>query len=568
MIAIRYESSLKNALKIFNLALLLQTSLVWSEDFLRPYPNEIFLNETVQFMPAKGFHFEMKAPQVCDSSPPVEKTAAKVSCRFNDAGPKKVILSVCDDSKTFCRPIDLTITAKGQNNLQARPKSADAKLKTVQAEIRKLNAPGFQILSVEEYRGLNQKRPVLMLVSTDWCPTCNEMKESLLATDAFQDETKSLLKIDVDGDSTTSNEWQKIAPFRFYPTFILLDKDLNEVARYVGSPRLQTFIEWRKTALKNLYEPIKEVRIRHEERKNRAFKRRVIDWLFPDRKEMDEARLLEWALLALDDQTINDFKENDVPENLRPIWYRFQLARSIERTDTEKVQLFSKLIESEPGAPEYTEDLEGFCELDAKACSQYLLPLPGRREWWFKQKFSSESEKWTALADEASNQAQIYKILKDPDNLAIQAKLCLDAASEGIKYSPLKVSRAMNISRSFCFEEAGQVAEAEAAHKALIAAYDDEPTFHNRYAKFLKRQKKFKEALEQADLALQKSYGYMWLTVMALRIDLQIELKKKEEALKDVELALNHLDFSDGSSKLEQRWAARLRELEQKIKSL
>jgi hypothetical protein len=571
MIASSNERPLKKRLKSFNLAAsaliaCFLTSAAAEDSFFKAYPSDISANEVIDFQTKSAYHFELTAPQRCASLDPVAKNPRKISCQFPSIGKKDVSLSVCDNAKTFCKPVTFSVNVVGVSRPQKRPLAPSDALRVSQTEIKQKTLPGFEHISPEAVLKAPEKMPVFVMISTDWCPPCNEAKENLLSTTAFQDVTRAWRRVYVDGDSPDSKFWQAYAPFAFYPSFILLSADLKEIDRFGGPTRLREFQTWQNEVRPHINVPIQDVKEKFIARQGHSLKQWALDWLNDTNKEKEKQRLIDWALLSGDRETLKLFTEADVPKVSRGKWYAAELAKLESPTDEERNRLMAKVVEANKNTESFTGDLSDLCEASVEECKKFVPDLGGRYEWWNHQGFSSALEKETALALEAFLQSEIYSAVGDKAKAKDQASICVQAAEAEAKGSPLGLPRAANIYRSRCLEQVGRVKDAEKLYEDLIKTYGNEPTFQLRYAGFLKRQKRFKDAKVWAERSLKKSYGYNWAAAVNLKADMEIQLKDFKAAQKTINEAISELDLSSSNpSDRDQIWAKRFRETEKRI---
>src|SRR4051812_380550 len=83
--------------------------------FVRFFSADVLRNEIVEFRPIDDHHFSFEAPQSCGSGSLNEKNPRTIKCQFTQSGPTQAVLNVCDDKKTFCRPLQLKINVNGSD---------------------------------------------------------------------------------------------------------------------------------------------------------------------------------------------------------------------------------------------------------------------------------------------------------------------------------------------------------------------------------------------------------------------------------------------------------------------
>lgn len=80
-------------------------------------------------------------------------------------------------------------------------------------------------------KALAAHAPVLLYVSSEWCPPCRAMEANLLSKQAFWDATTGVLHVRIDGDAHGAQAVAERFEARAYPTLLLLGADGQEVFR-------------------------------------------------------------------------------------------------------------------------------------------------------------------------------------------------------------------------------------------------------------------------------------------------------------------------------------------------
>ena len=156
------------------------------------------INETVSISPVDGHHFNLKAPQRCvvgteDKENTINPSAKKIKCQYHSEGRKKITVSVCDNNEVYCKQEKYEIQVS--NNIRNEPrlkKPLHLSLVKDQNKNKKLLMPKFKTATIAQAKEiLNYKKGLLVLVSTEWCPPCNMLKEFLLPTKEFDQLTQT-----------------------------------------------------------------------------------------------------------------------------------------------------------------------------------------------------------------------------------------------------------------------------------------------------------------------------------------------------------------------------------------
>lgn len=556
---------MKAKIFVFGCGLVLSASAFGSE-FLKPFPTEVMPSEIISLEVLPAYHFEMKAPQKCDDTQPLFASPRKIQCQFKTAGEHQIRMSVCDNAKTFCRPTHVSVKVTGQKE-QTHASDPSENLKKTQEYLHEKTLPGFLHLTPEQLP--KEKKPVFVMVSTDWCPPCNEAKEALLATNDFQKATADWTRVYIDGDHVEEGRaWKPYMTFTYFPTFVLLNADLKEVARYNGAFRLYDFQAWADQARRNLNVPIADVEKTVRRRKKLEWGQWFQDLIHGSKKEADQDRLIAWAIAAENKDVLSLFTDADIPKDQKAGWFRLQTL--LEPDMTEEKQLVMKLHVLEAGqeSDNFTEDLQDLCSENVTACKPWVEKLNGRKAYWDSKKFANAAEKDVALIEDYANISNIFTAVGEKEKAQASAEECVQVADELTKNSPLKLSRAAGIGASYCLQQVGRFKDAEKIFQGLLKTYSSEPTFYIRYAKFMQKQNRLKEARAAVEKALPLAYGNNWLTAVLLKAKIEITMKDKSAAQKTIRSALAELDLSspDPQSR-DQRFAKAFRDLEQGLEA-
>lgn len=536
----------------------------YGEDLLKPLPAEVLAGELVTIGVISGYHFELTAPQTCDGRRPQSESPRQLRCQFSDAGDRPIRVSVCDDGKTFCKPVEarLKVLASVAGKAHVAPSSA---LMDSQTRMGKILLPDFEEVSPTALA--SNDKPVLVLVGADWCPTCNEMREVLLSSDEFKAATKGWRHIYVDGDSSKSTAWQPYMKFFEFPTVALLSSNLREVSRYMGPIRASDFQAWVKESEAHLSTPIPTLLARAQARREGSWAFAIFDFLFPTEKEKEKDWLMRWVVASHSDTTMKMFTDADVPVDIRAEYLHWRVTEdAVGLSTAEKVAIYGRILDASREKELFNDYLSELCDLDLDACKHWVEVLPQRVQWLESRVYVRDSERQSALVEEFSSQAENYERVGDGKNATQVAGLCAGLAEAEAGSSMLRVPRATGIARSYCLEKVGQFKEADKIYQQLMEAYPSEATFFIRYANFLKRQKHLPEAHAMVERAEQLAYGYNWMKAVVLKANIEIAMQKSMAAKETIQKALAELDLSspDPDSR-DQRLARMFRDLETKI---
>jgi hypothetical protein len=540
----------------------------WSWAQLQDMPKEAFQYEVVDFKPLKGHHFELHATQSCTPAVMVSTEGEKISCQFNQLGPAKVVFSVCDDKKTFCRTNRLEIMVKsppaGQKGTALQPGLVQMK-----EELHEELLPHFQSVSVEKAKELGREKglPLFVMISTDWCPPCNQSKEYLISTPAFEDFSQSFTKIYVDGDSQASMEYDREIPFFEYPSFVLLNSHFQEVSRFVGELAYEEFVSWWSRTAPFLLEGYDSVKKRVLERKQDSWWRGALDFLSLRSDYMKERELhfvIEEAMAVNDKDVLDVMGWNDIPDFLKERWLSSKEDQLVPGLFS-KEELLKKEIEFSGLTPQFVDHLKEICTLKLADCDSLKKELPQRPQRIMERPDRNRAENLAALADEYYAQMDFYRSFHQKEQSEQAAKKCVETFEEMIPLSHLKHPRyAMQgilvCARAYDVRRVGEV------YKKMMKQYPEDPTFILRYSRYLKDDlKDLSQAKVWSEKAMAASYDFNWFYAASLNIQIDQALGLKKQALAVVKEAFSRLQLSENKDSRHQKVLSRFRELERSL---
>lgn len=541
---------------------------------LEAFPTEVYRNEVVSFKPAKDHHFSLEAPQSCGTGILAQRAARLLQCQFTQVGAVNVTLNVCDDKKTFCKPMPFLVKVTDRDGSTSSTLYAH---ESVNHELTTKLVPGFKMGAPGHIRKMasESKKPVLVLVTTDWCPACNEAKEFLLPSPEFKEITADWIKVYVDGDSLSSAEWNKVVPYRYYPSFILLNDKFQEIARFPGPLKRSSFVSWSKEALSHLEDPISDLTKRVLARRDGGLWQRLQDLVKGPSAEVrhqDEVRLLRWAFDQNKDELIKKLREGaHFPElDVEILAYDLNQLRDIQEKSGEdkkesRIPLYHRLLDKLSQREGWGWTLLEFCSYDAKACASELPNVSKRLDFQRNRPDLDDLERATQLGEESMAFVELYQLLGKKAEEKKIAEDCVKSYEKVSVKSTLKISRAGSFGLLSCLESSGDLKKVQSLLGPLIEAYPNEATFFLKMARILKKDKKPELALKWAQRADDVAYGYNWFKAQLVKAEVLADLRRKDEARAVVKKSLEQLSLDPSQDSMSQFWAGRLRGLQVKL---
>ncbi len=530
---------------------------------VKPAVKDPLINEVVTYKPIKDHHFNLEAPQECGKESTIDPTARQITCQFHDSGNRQVRLSVCDNAKKYCKQeiIDVAVRQKksGTPRIKTAPTSETVKM---QKKTKELLMASFKSMSPDEAKqAVSTKKAALALVSTDWCPPCNMAKEFLLPTDTFKNATEDLLLIYVDGDSPDADAWAPILKSRFYPTFIVLNKDLESVGLF-SDISSDTHIEELNKSLALLNDPYSALESRVNERISGGFLQKVKDIFTSEESiDMDQKRLLSYlrarAKLKEEIKYMKAFSPEKYKNELlmaeqKTFLFGQQDPKLSDEDATKRKEELSKVALDLPikGNDFYSYSLQSFCastqnketKENSKECLDYIAKYKtyldkNKKEDWDK---ILPSERLISEASYFSKKASLAELSNNKEEIKTNYASCFQAYNKLYQHSPLKTkSRSVRLQQLYCLtDDDSQSEEKFKVLTSLVKDYPFEETFQRKLASHYLKKKDYKTAAKYNEKALKYSYGALWAYNMSAKAKIQQGLKKDKEALLTLEEAL------------------------------
>lgn len=541
------------------------------------------LNETVQVTPIDGHHFNLKAPQKCvksssDTENTINPTAKKIKCQYHSPGKKKITVSVCDDKEVYCKQekYEVLVSANVSNEPRMK-KSLHTAVASDQKKNKDLLMPGFKTATVVEAKKLsNYKDGLLVLVSTEWCPPCNMLKEFLLPTKEFRQLTQNFALVYVDGDGPGMDEWRDVVNSYYYPSMVILNHKMQVVDIIAGYPYIHEFKEFIIQANKNLKDPQEKLKERIENRIAGKKLQKLID-IFTSKSSIaaDEKRWLDTLYMTgKSDESLKyleKFASKDYAADIARARYENFDPEKNDNKDLEPIE--EEVLRTPLKGKDYLNDYIYFSVVE-KRCQNFLNKEVSKKSKKDKtaekpKTFSNEkcksiysslfkindetlqealkkltpAEKIIQTASYHRKNSQINEKLAMKDKAAAELEKCLDNYDKLEAYTPLgSKSRAAGIYRSYCVDRENTDKNLELVLK-LAKNYPYDSTFHSKLASLYMKKEQYQMALDSIEKALIYSYGSPWVKAVIQKSKILQKQKKKRAAFQTLKEALNEIVF-------------------------
>ncbi|MBI3563634.1 MAG: thioredoxin family protein [Elusimicrobia bacterium] len=512
---------------------------------LKDRPTSGLLDEVVELRPAAGHHFNVEAPQKCGGEKPLEVLPRRVRCQLKSAGKFPVLVSVCDDAKTFCRQESFDISVRGASGAKASPMTAAPKGGRKAPE-------GFVDNDPAAAQALARKDGKLLFIDFYgiWCPPCNDLEEHAYPAPEFKAAAKDFVLVGLDADTPGSHDWKSRFKVGGYPTLVIADADLREVARVIGYRSGPALAEVMRTAVALRGEPIEAAAAavaKGGAGATEARRVRVARWR-SDRAEFERAEDLLKGLASAEARKL-------------ALETRRERARVTEDAEAGLAALRG-LLDGFPDDASYSDWASALADQDAAAAKALEPALRRSVERW-----SAEPALGAAGYDPGDllyNLASFLDAIGSTEAAKDVWTKVADAYAAQAAASPLAVPRAANFGRAEALWKAGRKDEAKALYETLVKAYPGEFTFNYDYATALADEDP-RAAYPYAVKAVAAAYGDNWLRAVRLKASLELALGRAADAARTVDEALAQTVPPKSSAVRTFRYVTALRDLRRKI---
>ncbi len=534
------------------------------------------LNEIIQISPIEKHHFNLEAPQACsplEGKSSIKPSASKVTCQFHSPGEHEITVSVCDDEKTYCKQeyikVQVSNKKSGVKKIANAPITATAKS---QNELKKIILPGFHVVGPDKVKSLLKPEHIgiIVLASAEWCPPCNKNKEFLFPQKKFQDLAKPFLKIYVDGDSSDMTKWKDILDFKYYPSFIFFNRNMEVIDLRVSDTDTYNFSKWVTEFKTNMKDPINNVKARFSARNKKSLWQKVKDFTGNTNEKKDYKRLLAWYEHNFDYlglyKVVKDDKANSPAREMATLE---NLNEKINDTTSEKLkketqqnidQLILSILKAEPdNYPLYGTLLLKHCNFQGKAkfskdkCTSYINKYIS----YMKSELEKDKDKLTVvdITARASNlhaeSLKLEKLKKTPEKLLTTLREnCFDTFELLKSHSPLKSKSRYTKARQInCLSDKSLEKSGLDILNSLIKDYPYEEAYYRKKSKILVAQNRHKVALPVINKAIQYSYGNLVYYNSMAKAKILKQIGKANEAKKMLSELISSMELKKDSKR-------------------
>lgn len=545
-----------------NIFFILVSGLLFSINaFSRITDNQIVFkieDGLLKLEPKNGFHLNAEAPasltypRVKILVTPEQKTEKIFTFPVDTkAAVANLSYYVCDDKKTVCEKhketLNLsTLTVAAQTDESAKEPMKTGPIKADPAKTGMLitdssKAPGE--IAKEELLVSRNGKPTLLVFSAPWCPACIRMQTETYHTPAVSEQLKKVNFVKLNSDLVENYELSERFHVKAIPTLILLNSEGQEVYRWLDYQPANVFA----TSLKK---EIKKVSLTKDSLESRASLgdaeaiskigalyynaldcAQAVKWFSLSKKPAD--RMLKLAAEVSCAQDNSEKDEKAMQDYLSTLEKAIVMASS----KIDQLRWTVDWAEKKKELKQFTNETKAKTEValvDLETRSKNLKTLAKE----FKESTFGDSAGFE-LAETHLMRSRLFDVL----DLKEQKENSDKQIREFLLKKNLSVKRPGEMLIAIAYlREAGEKKKVDELYQKLISNQPKTYVYHEKYARYLLKEKSLDKSLSEAEAALNFSEGNE-PQLYLLKARILKEMNLKEKAVEIVNLATQHKDI-------------------------
>ncbi len=508
--------------------------------------------------PKKGFHLNAEAPANATFDAlealykPVQKTEKLFTFQTNDKV-KKVKLSfyVCDDKKTVCEQHqeELTLANLKSPIANEKPNKSIMKTGTVMKDISKTGmeitdtskSPGE--LTQEELLVSRNGKPTLLVFSAPWCPACIRMQTETYPAPVVSEQLKNVNFIKLNSDLVENYDLSEKFHIKAIPTLILLNTEGQEVFRWLDYQAAKGFA----ISLKNEIKKVSTTKDSLEKKAslgdaeaisqlgalfyNALDCKQAVKWLSLSKKAEDQKLKLAADVSCSQDES--EQNEKAMQEYLNTL----EKAIVLTPSKIDQIRWTIDWIEKKKEQKQFSNEVKIKTEallIDLENRSKDTKQLAKD----FKESTFGDSEGFE-LAETYLMRSRLFDVLESKE----QKEKSNQQIKKFITSKKLSVKRPGELLISIAYlREAGEQKRVDEFYQKLIASQPKTYVYHEKYARYLLKEKSLEKSLAEADLALAHAEGNQ-PQLFLLKARILKEMNQKEKAAEVIAVATQFKDI-------------------------
>lgn len=502
--------------------------------------------------PKKGFHLNAEAPANVTFDAlealykPAKKTEKLFTFQINDKVKKaKASFYVCDDKKTVCEQHQEEINLANLKAPSTKPSTADAAIthvaKTGMIVTDTTQSPN-EVMKEQLLVSKNGK-PTLLVFSAPWCPACIRMQTETYPASVVLQQLKNVNFVKLNSDLIENYELSEKFHVKAIPTLILLNSEGEEVYRWLDYQAAKSFA----ASLKKEVEKVTSTKDSLEKRASLGDAEAISQIGALYYKALDCAQAIKWFSLSkkFEDQKlklaaeINCAQDKSEKDEKAMQEYLNTLEKAIIMTSS-KIDQIRWTIDW----LEKKKELKQF-SAESKAKAEALLVDLEKQVKNTKQltKDLKESTYGDAVGFEQAEahlmRSRLFDVVENKDQKEKSDKQIRDFVLN--KNLSVKRPGEMLIGIAY-LREAGEKLQVDNFYRQLVSSQPKTYVYHEKYARYLLKEKSLEKSLSEADLALTYAEGNQ-PQLFLLKARILNEMNQKEKAAEVIAIATQFKDI-------------------------
>lgn len=496
----------------------------------------------ISIKPKSGFHLNASAPATVtfDHMEALLKPITKLEEKFvfNIQPQAKIAhlkFYVCDDKKTTCEQHLKTLNLVNDDKQQANSVSSVNSVNAVNSS----QVPPSKDVKFDQL--IANGKPSLLVFSAPWCPACIRMQTETYPDPKVQKEIKKINFLKLNSDLVENEKLSEKFNIKAIPTLILLNSSGEEVNRWLDFQKAKDF----SVSLKSEIQKLKK----SGSMQDLIAKAQLGGAVEISKLGMDAYNALNWTeavkWFSLSKKTedqkyklaseVNQAQEQLEKDANLTTEYLLTLEKGITLSSSKLDQLhwFTDWVEKK-------KEMETLNPETQSKINQHLMEVD---QWLKNPKKLGELFKDSTFGDTSGFEVAELLNVKSRLYAAIENKeKKANSESELIKNilsMKLNVDKPGQMLIGIAYlREAGDIENVKNMYLSLIEKFPDTYVYHEKYARFLLKNKTPKLALESSNKALEYANGNE-PQLMLLKVRILKELQLKVEALKTIQSTLD-----------------------------
>lgn len=496
---------------------------------------------TIEVSTKPGFHLNAEAPAnvTYDDLKAIYKPLPKTEKLFVFQIPGKVKQAklsfyVCDDKKTACEQHQEEVhvnSDKAQSEIGAKDLSLAMKKDKV------------DVSSAKTKLSTNEDKPTLLIFSAPWCPACIRMQTEVYPQKAVQNQFKKIQVQKLNNDLPENYELVEKYRVRAIPTLILVNQQGEEIYRWLDFQPADQFSKDLESKIKS------SVGIAELEKKanlgdhaaisqmgmnafNTMNCEQAIKWLSQSKKIVDLNYKLSSEVSCAEDRDLSDQK------NLTEYLNTLQKAITMSLSQLDQYRWTTDWIEKLKEKGTLSEQAKDKAKITLENFSQLLKNNERLAEAFSESTFGEVGR--FAKEEVLLMKARLYGAL----DFASQKEDAFKQVVAMVNKNKLSTGKPGEMLLAIAYlREANEKKTVEKLYQQLLAKYPATYVYHEKYGRYLLKEKNLQPALEQSETALKFPEGNE-PQLYLLKARILNEMNSKKSALNVLDQALAYEKIS------------------------